>query len=53
MNDKATRRSSKSLGGLASAQFRFDTPQFAAWSFILNLSKQDCRILIFQSVLKE
>jgi hypothetical protein len=28
------RRSSKSEGGLASAQFRFDTPQLAAGSFI-------------------
>jgi len=28
------RRSSKSEGGLASAQFRSDTPQFAAESFI-------------------
>jgi hypothetical protein len=32
------RRSSKSEGGLALAQFRFDTPQLAAGSFIfLNL----------------
>jgi hypothetical protein len=28
------RRSSKSEGGLASAQFRFDTPQLAAGIFI-------------------
>ena len=29
------RRSSKSEGGLALAQFRFDTPQLAAGSFII------------------
>jgi hypothetical protein len=35
MNGVATRRSSKSEGGLASARFRFDTPKLAAGSFII------------------
>jgi hypothetical protein len=34
MNGMATRRSSKSEGGFGFGEFRFDTPQLAAGSFI-------------------
>jgi len=35
---RATQALAPREGGLASAQFRFDTPQLAAGSFILNRS---------------